>query len=80
MLNFSSTEDLMSFLRTNVVFTGEAAEILGISTARVRKLISDGKLEVIKSEGSGHLLYRPHLEIKKIELEESRKKYRPFDS
>ncbi|WP_246319997.1 hypothetical protein [Paenibacillus qinlingensis] len=49
MLNFSSTEDLLSFLRTNVVFTGEAAEILGISTAR--KLIADGKLDVIKSEG-----------------------------
>lgn len=71
--------DAIDFIRANVVMTGEAAEIFGVSPQRVRKLIADGKLETIRSEGSTHLLYRPYVEQKKIELQAARKKYRPYE-
>ncbi|MCV4327781.1 helix-turn-helix domain-containing protein, partial [Bacillus velezensis] len=65
--------------KTEVLTTPEAKEILGVTTTRMSQLISGGKLTPIKKLRGVSLFLRSDIERKKKELEESRKKYRPYD-
>lgn len=75
---FDTVEDLLMYVRGNVLTSPEAMELLDVSRARLSQLIRDGKIDTIKDNGA-HLFYKPHIEAKRIELEELRRKYRPFE-
>ncbi|MCY9159421.1 helix-turn-helix domain-containing protein [Bacillus atrophaeus] len=77
--HLKSRQEVEDFIKTEVLTTPEAKEILGVSTTRISQLISDGKLTPIKKLRGVSLFLRSDIEQKKKELEESRKKYRPYD-
>lgn len=77
---FNSREEVEEFIRNEVLTTSEAVEILGITRQRMSKLISDGKLTPVKKLRGDSLFLRSDIEQKKVELEELRKKYRPYDN
>lgn len=77
--NFETIEELRAFISEEVLNSTEAIEYLGISRARLSVLIKDEKLIPIKKFQRDSLFLKSDLAIKKKELEELRKKYRPFD-
>ncbi|MEK3976037.1 DNA-binding protein [Psychrobacillus sp. FSL K6-1267] len=74
---FASTEDLLQFLREEIISAAEAAEILEVSKARIGQLVSDGKLNTVKEQPK--MFLRSIVLEKKEELEMLRTKYRPYD-
>lgn len=64
------------FIREEVLATGE---LLGISRARMSRLIQDGKIVPCKKLGSVSLFLKEDILHKKAELEQLRKQYRPYD-
>jgi hypothetical protein len=76
---FKDTDELKSFIAQEVFNSAEAIEYLGISRARLSQLIKDEKLIPIKKLQRDSLFLKSDLEEKKKEMEELRKKYRPFD-
>ncbi|MDF4193895.1 MULTISPECIES: helix-turn-helix domain-containing protein [Bacillus] len=77
--HLKSRKEVEDFIKTEVLTTSEAKEILGVTTTRMSQLISGGKLTPIKKLRGVSLFLRSDIERKKKELEESRKKYRPYD-
>ncbi|MBT2627192.1 helix-turn-helix domain-containing protein [Bacillus sp. ISL-32] len=77
--HLKSRQEVEDFIKNEVLTTPEAQEILGVSTTRISQLISNGKLTPIKKLRGVSLFLRSDIEQKKKELEESRKKYRPYD-
>ncbi len=77
--HLKSRQEVEDFIKTEVLTTSEAKEILGVTTTRMSQLISGGKLTPIKKLSGVSLFLRSDIERKKKELEESRKKYRPYD-
>ncbi|MCC2250945.1 MAG: helix-turn-helix domain-containing protein, partial [Bacillota bacterium] len=69
--------DFLDFLNENLLSTVETAEILGISKARVGHLVKSGKLQPAKNQPKTFL--KNVVLAKKEELEELRRKYRPYD-
>ncbi|MFJ7662947.1 DNA-binding protein [Lysinibacillus sp. NPDC097162] len=74
---FSNTDELLSFLNTELLSAAEAAEVLEISKARIGKLMKEGKLIAAKEQPK--MFLKSVLLEKKDELELLRKKYRPYD-
>jgi predicted XRE-type DNA-binding protein len=74
---FSTTEELLEFLNTELLSAAEAAEILEISKVRLGQLVKDGKLIAAKEQPKMFLI--SVLLEKKDELESLRIKYRPYD-
>ncbi|MDY0952079.1 helix-turn-helix domain-containing protein [Bacillus thuringiensis] len=63
----------------NVLITPEAIELLGISRARLSRLIRNGKITPIKKLGCTSLFLHEDLEKKLEELIALRKIYRPYE-
>ncbi|TES56215.1 DNA-binding protein [Halalkalibacterium halodurans] len=59
--------------------TSEASEFLDVSRQRMSELIRAKKITPIKKSRGSSLFLREDLEQKKKELEQLRKKYRPYD-
>ncbi|WP_339164698.1 helix-turn-helix domain-containing protein [Siminovitchia sp. FSL H7-0308] len=74
---FESTEDLLRFLNENLLSTVEAAEILGVSKARIGHMVRDGKLMPAKDQPK--IFLKESVLERKAEQGELRKKYRPYD-
>ncbi|KNE19679.1 helix-turn-helix domain-containing protein [Virgibacillus pantothenticus] len=74
---FDSDADLLSFLNENLLSTIETAEVLGVSKVRVGHLVKTGKLQPAKDQPK--IFLKSVVLDKKKELEELRKKYRPYD-
>ncbi len=77
--HLKNREEVEKFIVNEVLNSSEARDFLGITRARLSKLISDGKLIPIKRLPKDSWFLRSDLESKKDELEELRKKYRPYD-
>lgn len=75
--HFQSTEELLAFLNEELLSAAEAIKILDISKARIGQLVKDGKLPVAKQQPK--MFLKSVIMEKKEELEELRKKYRPYD-
>lgn len=77
-------EQLKTILKEEVMTSAEAAEFLGISRARLSQISGtedENKLiRPLKKLGRDSLFYLEDLKKLRIELEEKRKKYRPYDS
>ncbi|HDR4901623.1 TPA: helix-turn-helix domain-containing protein [Bacillus cereus] len=72
-------ENVRQWVRDNVLTTPEAIEYLGISRARLSHMIKNGKIIPVKKLGCVSLFLKFDLIQKKSELEELRKKYRPYE-
>ncbi|MDU0073255.1 helix-turn-helix domain-containing protein [Bacillus sp. FSL M8-0052] len=77
--HLKNRQEVEDFVRREVLTTNEAAELLGITRARMSQLINNGKLNPVKKLRGISLFLRADLEKKKKELEAGRKKYRPYD-
>ncbi|MCU7667616.1 helix-turn-helix domain-containing protein [Bacillus thuringiensis] len=77
---FDTREDVRKFIEEEVLTSTEAAEVLGVSRARVSQLIGEGKLVPVKKLRGDSLFYRKDVLEKLEELKEKRAKYRPYDS
>lgn len=74
---FANSDELLEFLNEELLSATEAAEVLGISKARLGQLVKDGKLLAAKEQPKVFL--RSTVLEKKEELESLRKKYRPYE-
>jgi predicted XRE-type DNA-binding protein len=74
---FADIEELLEFLRDELLSSAEAVEVLGISKARLGQLVKDGKLTAVKEQPK--IFLKSMVLEKKDELETLRKKFRPYD-
>lgn len=72
-------EDIEKFVRNELLTTPDAMEILGVNRSRMSQMIDEGKLTPIRKLPKISLFLRSDIERKKKELEQLRKKYRPYD-
>lgn len=72
-----NNEELLAFLHAELLSTNEAAEMLNISKARLGQLVKTQKITPVKEQPK--LFLKSIILEKKEELEELRKKYRPYD-
>ncbi|WP_138090794.1 helix-turn-helix domain-containing protein [Halalkalibacterium halodurans] len=72
-------EQVEEFIRNEVLTTQEAIALLGISKGRMTQLLKSGAVKPVKELPRGSLFLRHDIEEKKKELEQLRKKYRPYD-
>ncbi|RAS94620.1 DNA-binding protein [Bacillus cereus] len=79
MYKFEDKKQLLSFLHDEVLTTPEVMDVLGISKARISKMIKDSKLVPFKKMERVSLFLREDIEEKKKELEVLRSKYRPYE-
>lgn len=77
--HLDSTEEVKDFIKSEVLVTSEAMEILDVSRSRMSVLIKTGKLEPVKKLGNVSLFLRADIEEKKKELEVLREKYQPYN-
>lgn len=78
MMNEYSREQLIKILNEEFLSIKEAASFLNISRQRLNTLVTEGKLELIQKDGV-KLFLKKDVEEQKKELEQLRKKYRPYD-
>ncbi|MGE6505038.1 helix-turn-helix domain-containing protein [Bacillus cereus] len=77
--HLDSKEEVKNFIKSEVLVTSEAMEILDVSRSRMSVLIKTGKLEPVKKLGNVSLFLRADIEEKKKELEVLREKYQPYN-
>lgn len=77
--HLGSKEEVKDFIKSEVLVTSEAMEILDVSRSRMSVLIKTGKLEPVKKLGNVSLFLRADIEEKKKELEVLREKYQPYN-
>lgn len=78
--HLKNRQEVEDFVRNEVLTTSEAAKLLDVTRQRMSQLISSGKLKPVKKLRGESLFIRHDIEQKKKELEEARKKYRPYDN
>lgn len=69
----------VKFIQEEVLTTAEACEVLDVTRQRLSTLVTSGKLKPVKKVGTVALFLLQHVQNLKKELEEGRKKYRPYD-
>jgi len=79
MHSFKSDDEFKAFLQDNILVSSEACELLGISRSRLSRLISDKTIVPFKKMGNVSLFLKSDLESSKPDLEERRRKFRPYD-
>ncbi|BCD02793.1 hypothetical protein BC30048_p1302 (plasmid) [Bacillus cereus] len=77
--HLNSREEVENFIKNEVLITAEAMEILDVNRSRMSALIKAGKLTPIKKSGNVSIFLKADIEAKKVELEELRAKFRPYD-
>ncbi|AVM25528.1 helix-turn-helix domain-containing protein [Bacillus pumilus] len=69
----------VKFIQEEVLTSAEVCEVLDVTRQRLSALINSGKLKPVKKVGTVALFLLQHVQVLKKELEEGRKKYRPYD-
>lgn len=78
--HLKSRKEVEEFIINEVLTTGEAIELLGITRQNLNSLVKRGKLKPIKELPREKLFLKSDLMQRKKEQEELRKKYRPYDN
>lgn len=78
--HLKNRQQVEDFIQNEVLTSSEAQEILNVNKQRMSKLLKDGRLQPIKKVGKTSLFLKSDIKYFKKELEESRKKYRPFET
>lgn len=75
MYRFNDKEELLDFIRNEVLTTQEAIEYLEVTPQAFSSLVKRKKVIPIKEK----LYLKSDLEVRKKEAEQLKKKYRPYD-
>lgn len=78
-MHFKDRVEIRAFIASEVLTSSEAIELLGITRQRLNQMVKTGKLVPIKELPRDRLFLRSDVEERKKELEELRRKYRPYD-
>ncbi|MDX5485504.1 DNA-binding protein [Bacillus pumilus] len=77
--HLKNRQQVEDFMKNEVLTSSESQEILNVNKQRMSKLHTDGRVSPIKKVGKIVLFLKSDIEQLKKELEEGRKKYRPFE-
>ncbi|MEH6900279.1 helix-turn-helix domain-containing protein [Bacillus safensis] len=77
--HLKNRQQVEDFIHNEVLTSTEAQEILEVNKQRMSKLLKDGRLKPIKRVGKISLFLKSDMDQLKKELEEGRKKYRPYE-
>ena len=78
MYYFKSNEELIKYLRENVLSTSEAYEYLGITRQGLNKLVKRGKIIPFKKTNREMLFLKSDLEKRREEAKLLREKYQHY--
>ncbi|WP_456265673.1 MULTISPECIES: DNA-binding protein [unclassified Bacillus (in: firmicutes)] len=78
--HLQNRQQVEDFMKNEVLTSLEAQEILNVNKQRMSKLHTDGRVIPIKKVGKTVLFLKSDIEQLKKDLEEGRKKYRPYES
>jgi len=77
--HLKNRKQVEDFIQNEVFTSTEAQEILNVNRQRMSKLFEDGRIQPMKKTGRVTLFLKNEVEQLKRDLEEGRKKYRPYD-
>ncbi|PCK20167.1 DNA-binding protein [Bacillus pumilus] len=77
--HLKNRQQVEDFMKNEVLTSSEAQEILEVNKQRMSKLHTDGRVSPIKKVGKTVLFLKSDIEQLKKDLEEGRKKYRPYE-
>lgn len=77
---YAKREDVEEFIKSEVINTTEAIEILGISRVRIGQLINEGKIKCIKRTKTDTLFFRKDVEERAQEAKRLKGKFSPKNS
>lgn len=77
--HLKNRQQVEDFIQNEVLTSTEAQEILNVNRQRMSKLFEDGRIQPMKKTGRVTLFLKNEVEQLKRDLEEGRKKYRPYD-
>lgn len=77
---YAKREKVEEFIKSEVINTTEAIEILGISRVRISQLISEGKIRYIKRTKTDTLFFRKDVEERAKEAKKLKEKFSPKGS
>ncbi|QEQ20458.1 helix-turn-helix domain-containing protein (plasmid) [Bacillus sp. BS98] len=78
-MRMNITSELKKWLAQELMITKDVAALLGVSNARVKALVKDGRLIPIKSEEKCTIFLRSEVVILKEELRINRSKFMKKD-
>ncbi|MES9767598.1 DNA-binding protein [Bacillus altitudinis] len=78
--HLKNRQQVEDFMKNEVLTSSEAQEILNVNKQRMSKLHTDGRVSPIKKVGKIVLFLKSDIDQLKKDLEEGRKKYRPYES
>jgi predicted XRE-type DNA-binding protein len=78
-MRMNITPELKKWLAEELMITKDVAALLGVSNARVKALVKEGRLTPIKSEEKCTIFLRSEVVIKKEELRINRSKFMKKD-
>lgn len=76
--HLKNRQQVEDFMKNEVLTSSEAQEILNVNKQRMSKLHTDDRIRPIKKVGKTVLFLKSDIEQLKKDLEEGRKKYRPY--
>lgn len=77
--HLKNRQQVEDFIQNEVLTSSEAQEILEINKQRMSKLLNNGRIQPIKRVGKTTLFLKSDVVLLKKDLEEGRKKFRPYD-
>ncbi|MBR0592077.1 MULTISPECIES: helix-turn-helix domain-containing protein [Bacillus] len=78
--HLKNRQQVEDFIQNEVLTSTEVQELLNVNKQRISKLLKDGRLQPIKKVGKTSLFLKSDIKCLKKELEETRKKYGPFET
>ncbi len=75
----NNKDEFISLVKTDVLTSSEALELLEVSRQSLNSLVKRGKIVPIKELSREKLYLREDILSRKKEQDELRKKYRPYD-
>ncbi|WP_426005383.1 helix-turn-helix domain-containing protein [Bacillus sp. DWP3-1] len=77
--HLKNRQQVEDFMKNEVLTSSEAQEILKINKQRMSQLINNDRIQPIKRVGKTTLFLKSDIVLLKKDLEEGRKKFRPYE-
>ncbi|WP_407969071.1 helix-turn-helix domain-containing protein [Bacillus altitudinis] len=77
--HLKNRQQVEDFVMNEVLTSSEAQEFLNVNKQRMSKLLNNDRIQPIKRVGKTTLFLKSDVVLLKKDLEEGRKKFRPYD-
>ncbi|MEY8844109.1 helix-turn-helix domain-containing protein [Bacillus safensis] len=77
--HLKNRQQVEDFIQNEVLTSSEAQEILEVNKQRMSQLLKNDRIRPIKRVGKTTLFLKSDIVLLKKDLEEGRKKFRPYD-